>query len=181
MVMVLVLKNNFFIATLATSHALLNYLTGPIDELIFDTKFVGELRVKAKENLLEMDFPQGVPMCAKQPFLHGEQRNNLQHMLQNVFKIEFSSLESLVSDVQLCKKTRKLLVRVNDPSVLGKLSTSDLAQLPLIDFGTELNPVIKGVMITCQGNDQVNDCVSRYFAPWLGIPEDPVTGSAHTV
>ena len=21
----------------------------------------------------------------------------------------------------------------------------------------------------------------RYFAPWVGIPEDPVTGSAHTV
>ncbi|HEY9164128.1 MAG TPA: PhzF family phenazine biosynthesis protein, partial [Magnetovibrio sp.] len=25
------------------------------------------------------------------------------------------------------------------------------------------------------------DFVSRYFAPHIGIPEDPVTGSAHTV
>merc|ERR550519_168931 len=25
------------------------------------------------------------------------------------------------------------------------------------------------------------DFFSRYFAPWNGIPEDPVTGSAHTV
>ena len=25
------------------------------------------------------------------------------------------------------------------------------------------------------------DFQSRYFAPWVGIPEDPVTGSAHTV
>lgn len=25
------------------------------------------------------------------------------------------------------------------------------------------------------------DFISRYFAPWVGIPEDPVTGSAHTV
>ena len=25
------------------------------------------------------------------------------------------------------------------------------------------------------------DFMSRYFAPWVGIPEDPVTGSAHTV
>ena len=25
------------------------------------------------------------------------------------------------------------------------------------------------------------DFVSRYFAPWVGIDEDPVTGSAHTV
>jgi predicted PhzF superfamily epimerase YddE/YHI9 len=23
--------------------------------------------------------------------------------------------------------------------------------------------------------------IHRYFAPWVGIPEDPVTGSAHTV
>ncbi|KAF8770965.1 Phenazine biosynthesis-like domain-containing [Argiope bruennichi] len=25
------------------------------------------------------------------------------------------------------------------------------------------------------------DFVSRYFAPWAGVPEDPVTGSAHNV
>ncbi len=25
------------------------------------------------------------------------------------------------------------------------------------------------------------DFVSRYFAPWMGVDEDPVTGSAHTV
>ena len=34
-----------------------------------------------------------------------------------------------------------------------------------------------GVMITAQGEKY--DCVSRYFAPVAGIPEDPVTGSAH--
>jgi predicted PhzF superfamily epimerase YddE/YHI9 len=28
---------------------------------------------------------------------------------------------------------------------------------------------------------QLFDYQSRYFAPWVGIPEDPVTGSAHTV
>lgn len=28
---------------------------------------------------------------------------------------------------------------------------------------------------------EVYDFVSRHFAPWYGIPEDPVTGSAHTV
>ena len=29
------------------------------------------------------------------------------------------------------------------------------------------------------GGDGDFDIVSRYFAPWLGIDEDPVTGSAH--
>jgi len=35
----------------------------------------------------------------------------------------------------------------------------------------------RGVAVTAPGDDC--DCVSRYFAPHLGIPEDPVTGSAH--
>ncbi|MBT8239318.1 MAG: PhzF family phenazine biosynthesis protein [Croceitalea sp.] len=36
----------------------------------------------------------------------------------------------------------------------------------------------RGVIVTAPG-DQV-DFVSRFFAPLCGIPEDPVTGSAHT-
>jgi phenazine biosynthesis protein PhzF family len=35
----------------------------------------------------------------------------------------------------------------------------------------------RGIIITAQGNDC--DFVSRYFAPKVGINEDPVTGSAH--
>ena len=35
-----------------------------------------------------------------------------------------------------------------------------------------------GVVVTARG-DQRWDCVSRYFAPAKGIPEDPVTGGAH--
>ncbi|MGX5737004.1 PhzF family phenazine biosynthesis protein [Bosea thiooxidans] len=35
-----------------------------------------------------------------------------------------------------------------------------------------------GVVVTA-GGDGEYDCVSRYFAPAKGIPEDPVTGGAH--
>jgi len=35
-----------------------------------------------------------------------------------------------------------------------------------------------GVIVTARGEGTV-DFVSRYFAPQVGIPEDPVTGSAH--
>jgi predicted PhzF superfamily epimerase YddE/YHI9 len=35
-----------------------------------------------------------------------------------------------------------------------------------------------GVIITAQGDD--SDFVSRFFAPKAGVPEDPVTGSAHS-
>jgi PhzF family phenazine biosynthesis protein len=44
---------------------------------------------------------------------------------------------------------------------------SKIAQLPF-----------RGVIVTARGNDV--DFVSRFFAPAVGIPEDPVTGSAHT-
>lgn len=36
---------------------------------------------------------------------------------------------------------------------------------------------MRGVIVTAPGRDA--DFVSRFFAPRLGIPEDPVTGSAH--
>lgn len=36
----------------------------------------------------------------------------------------------------------------------------------------------RGVIVTASGNKV--DFVSRFFAPQAGIPEDPVTGSAHT-
>jgi PhzF family phenazine biosynthesis protein len=36
----------------------------------------------------------------------------------------------------------------------------------------------RGVIVTAEGKDV--DFVSRFFAPAYGIPEDPVTGSAHT-
>lgn len=35
-----------------------------------------------------------------------------------------------------------------------------------------------GIIVTAPG-DQGYDCISRYFAPQKGIPEDPVTGAAH--
>ncbi len=37
----------------------------------------------------------------------------------------------------------------------------------------------RGVIITAPGDE--SDFVSRFFAPRVGIPEDPVTGSAHCV
>jgi PhzF family phenazine biosynthesis protein len=35
------------------------------------------------------------------------------------------------------------------------------------------------VMVTSRSASTEYDFVSRYFAPWIGIDEDPVTGSAH--
>ena len=39
---------------------------------------------------------------------------------------------------------------------------------------------IKGVIVTSTGHPP-HDFVSRFFAPRLGVDEDPVTGAAHTI
>ncbi|SFL34010.1 phenazine biosynthesis protein PhzF family [Nitrosomonas aestuarii] len=47
--------------------------------------------------------------------------------------------------------------------------TPDFAKLQELD--------LRGVIVTAPGKDV--DFVSRFFAPKIGIPEDPVTGAAH--
>ncbi|WP_140295832.1 PhzF family phenazine biosynthesis protein, partial [Vibrio parahaemolyticus] len=37
----------------------------------------------------------------------------------------------------------------------------------------------RGVLVTTSSHSNELDFVSRYFAPWVGVNEDPVTGSAH--
>ncbi len=37
----------------------------------------------------------------------------------------------------------------------------------------------RGVLVTARSSREGLDFISRYFAPWVGINEDPVTGSAH--
>jgi PhzF family phenazine biosynthesis protein len=47
------------------------------------------------------------------------------------------------------------------------------------DFAALERVACRGVIITSKG--ERSDFVSRFFAPQVGIPEDPVTGSAHCV
>lgn len=47
------------------------------------------------------------------------------------------------------------------------------------DFAALERMDCRGIIITAQGDNC--DFVSRFFAPRVGIPEDPVTGSAHCV
>jgi predicted PhzF superfamily epimerase YddE/YHI9 len=84
-------------------------------------------------------------------------------------------LDSII-EMRHCTKTKKLLIEVNNTEIISKLSPN-FSDLIKIDFGS-LNPTMRGIIVTCKGKEY--DCISRYFAPWNGINEDPVTGSAHT-
>jgi PhzF family phenazine biosynthesis protein len=47
------------------------------------------------------------------------------------------------------------------------------------DFSALRRIEARGVIVTSRGDTPEFDCVSRFFAPQVGIDEDPVTGSAH--
>ncbi len=47
------------------------------------------------------------------------------------------------------------------------------------DFSARARVECRGIIITARGDR--SDFVSRFFAPRVGIPEDPVTGSSHCV
>lgn len=47
------------------------------------------------------------------------------------------------------------------------------------DFGRLAAVKTRGVTVTARSENAGFDMVSRFFAPASGVPEDPVTGSAH--
>ena len=109
-----------------------------------------------------MDFPSGQPSPTK---------------------YDTKMLESLgirtdeVVGFEFCPFTQKALLHISDPNRVSQISPNFIT-LPQIHTPEG----IKGVIITAQGmNSSEFDFISRYFAPWKGINEDPVTGSAHVV
>lgn len=138
-------------ATLATAHVLLNVLGSRNDAVHFRTKFSGILAVRKKEDSLSMDFPSLLPKpCPKVPA----------GLSQALGKMPQPSEILEVNDILIVilHSQREVQTFVPDFLLLEKL-----------------HPY--AVVLTAPGKDA--DFVSRYFAPGYGVPEDPVTGSAH--
>lgn len=74
-----------------------------------------------------------------------------------------------VSPVEVFTNARTHLALMESEEVLRALAP-DMALIARIDRS--------GVIVTAPGGAGF-DFVSRYFAPAIGVPEDPVTGSAH--
>lgn len=140
-------------ATLASGHILLNLRQPQRDSVRFETKFHGTLTVRKAGEFLAMDFPALFPQrCANPPDIW---RDAL-------------AMKSLPSEVVEADETYILVV--DRPETVRNVRPN-FVQL------RSLHPNV--VAITARGEDV--DFVSRYFAPSYGIPEDPVTGSAHCI
>lgn len=74
-----------------------------------------------------------------------------------------------ISPVEVYRGRSDLMLIYSNEEQIRKIQY-DLSKISVFDS--------RGVIITAPGYDV--DFVSRFFAPQIGIPEDPVTGSAHT-
>mmetsp|Transcript_13824 Transcript_13824/g.35533 ORF Transcript_13824/g.35533 Transcript_13824/m.35533 type:complete len:302 (-) Transcript_13824:474-1379(-) len=95
--------------------------------------------------------------------------------------IELAACGLPVAATAYSATTKKLLVQLADSvsrEALEGIAPDTTAMLQSHDGSR-----VRGVIVTTVGHAKPGgyDFISRYFAPWNGIPEDPVTGSAHTV
>ena len=82
------------------------------------------------------------------------------------------------SIVEMGSGRTMLLVVVDSPDLIRPLSPDLAAIARIAPHGIIVTADATGV---ADGADVGHDVVSRYFAPAIGIDEDPVTGSAHCV
>ena len=140
-------------ATLASAHALWSEGHLPADKIAhFKTKS-GWLSAKKQGDWIEMDFPV-------QPV-------HTSHVMPQLIK----SLCCGGNINAVSKNEVNYLVEIQSESALAKLQP---------DFEEMKKLPVQGVIATAKADSPDYDFVSRYFAPAVGINEDPVTGSAHS-
>ena len=137
-------------ATLASAHALWTEGRDDSDVLAFDTKS-GELRARRLEDgLIELDFPANTATDAE---------------------LDRRILDSLgVTPVRTATTANGW--------VLVEVATADEVRTAAPILAALGECTEHAVVVTAAGDGDA-DIVSRVFAPASGIPEDPVTGSAH--
>lgn len=81
---------------------------------------------------------------------------------------------SKFEEAYISRKSRKLLIHLASEEAVRRLKPN-FERLKSIE-----TPEVLGIIATAKGEPPY-DFVSRFFAPWIGINEDPVTGAAHTV
>lgn len=137
-------------ATIAAAHALWESKIFDAQEAIDFLSRSGTLRATNSGGKVELDFPQlFVEECEQNPILN------------EAFGI---------LPIYTGKNEKRYLLQIESPDDLRNIQP-DFELLKQADRGA--------FMITCKSDRTGYDFLSRFFAPGVGIPEDPVTGSAH--
>lgn len=138
-------------ATLASAHVLYEIGQVPKDqEIHFETRS-GLLLARFKNGMIEMDFPATYAKAISPP----------KGLLEALGIFSFSFIG---------KNQEDYLIVVENPDHVRNCQPEfkRLQQIPC-----------RGVILTSKDDSGKYDFISRFFAPRVGIDEDPVTGSAH--
>jgi PhzF family phenazine biosynthesis protein len=137
-------------ATLASAHALWQEGWLARDKKAVFHTASGVLTAKATSGGIEMDFPAESARAIEMP--HG-------------------LAEALGAEPKhLARNRMDILVEMDAAAAVRNL-IPDMVMLKKVDT--------RGVIVTAVSDVPEYDFVSRFFAPGIGIDEDPVTGSAH--
>ncbi len=137
-------------ATLAAAHVL--WETGRVASggpIVFHTRS-GPLSARREGALIAMDFPATPPRAAEVP----------------------SGLAEALG-------ARPRAVARSSFDYLAELETAEEVAGLVPDLAAVARLPARGLIVTAAGGAQGADFTSRFFAPQVGIDEDPVTGSAH--
>jgi PhzF family phenazine biosynthesis protein len=137
-------------ATMAAAHVLFNHKGYKEDTITFMSPRSGELKVTKTGDGLTLDFPV----------------DELKPV--NITNEMFHCFKALPIEVYR-GKTDYMFVFPDEGDIVN--IHADLTEIAKYKDA-------RGIIVTAKG--QSADFVSRFFAPQSGIPEDPVTGSAHT-
>jgi len=138
-------------ATLATAHTLWELgELSPTEPARFHTKS-GLLIATRRGDWIELDFPANPPTEMPAPA---------------------GLLEALGLAAVYVGRTRF--------DYLVEVESEDVVRAAAPDYLALKRAPVRGAIVTARGQSGSADFVSRFFAPSIGVNEDPVTGSSHT-
>ena len=144
-------------ATLATSHLLFHILKIDSNTVVYET-LSGELFASKREDGVMLDFPMNDP-----------------EIIESLPKLLAALGLKTAEAFAYSKSVKDLLIELDSKKTISELKP-DFEKLKQLSFNRD----IRGIIATARGGTNY-DFISRFFAPWVGINEDPVTGSAHTI
>jgi len=156
-------------ATLGSAYVLFSQNYTKSTKITFKT-LSGDLIVSKKDELFQMDFPRGSCAPVSLP-----EYSKLQ--LQAALNLNPSDLLDSHHD----PKSGKLILEVSNFNAIKNLQPNTSK---ILSVGFPIN--VRGISVsttnfTDSGLKSNFDFASRYFAPWVGIDEDPVNGSSHAI
>lgn len=137
-------------ATLASAHLLWEIdALSPGQEAVFHT-LSGRLSARQQDGRIVMNFPAEPPSEIEAPA---------------------GLIEAIGMEPVFVSRNRMDYLLLYDSEVTVRALEPDMSRLACI--------AMRGVIATAEADNEGMDFVSRFFAPAAGVPEDPVTGSAH--